>query len=67
MAFTQQDVDAIDRAIASGELTVRLGEKLITYRSMAELREARAIIKNELSQAAGGVTSTCSFAEFGRG
>ena len=37
MAWTQQQLDAIEGAIASGELTVRFGDRTVTYRSMDEL------------------------------
>jgi roadblock/LC7 domain-containing protein len=42
MAWTQTDLDAIDAAIASGELTVSVNGRLVTYRSIAELLRARA-------------------------
>jgi len=41
MAFTSSDLDAVDRAIASGELTVRSNDRMVTYRSMDELTAAR--------------------------
>lgn len=44
MAFTQEQLDAIDAAIAGGTLRVKHGEKEITYRSMDELLKARAAI-----------------------
>ena len=39
---TQQAVAAIDKAIASGNLRVRFGDRDITARSYAELRQIRA-------------------------
>ncbi len=53
MAFTQTDLDAVDRAIASGELTVRTGDRMVTYRSMAELKEARSTIVSALAVQSG--------------
>lgn len=45
MAFTAQDLEAIDRAIASGELTVRMDNgRMVTMRAMSELLQARATI-----------------------
>lgn len=42
MAFTSTDLDTLDRAIASGELSIRtLAGVMITYRSTAELFQAR--------------------------
>ncbi len=51
MAFTQSDLDAIERAIASGELTVRTDDRSITYRGMDELMKARDAIKSALAEA----------------
>lgn len=53
MAFTQQDLDAINAAIASGELTVSHNGRTVTYRSMADLLKARDLIVNELAAQAG--------------
>lgn len=45
MAWTQTDLDRIDAAIASGELTIQHSDgRRITYRSIQELKEARAMI-----------------------
>lgn len=53
MAFTQNDLNGIDAAIASGELTVRTADgKLVTLRTMAELLQARQAIAVALSTAA---------------
>ena len=54
MAFTDTDVTALETAIASGSLTVQHGDQSTTYRSMAELFEARDRIKRELAINAGG-------------
>lgn len=51
MAFTTADVDALDRAISSGELTVRTNDRLVTYRSIDELIVARDRISAELAAA----------------
>ena len=50
MAFTQSDLDAIDAAIASGELTVSHNGRTVTYRSMDDLFKARDRINNLLTQ-----------------
>lgn len=49
MAFTQADLDAIETALKSGELRVRLGDKEVQYRTLDDLIRARAIIASELS------------------
>lgn len=50
MAWTQTDLDRIEAAIASGELRVGFEGRNIEYRSIEELRKARAEIKAELAQ-----------------
>ncbi len=67
MPWTQQQLDAIETAIASGELTVRFGDRTVTYRSMAELLQARAVIKESLAAESGTVTDRFSFAQTSKG
>jgi len=57
MAFTTTQLDAVEAALASGELTVEFDGKRVTYRSMAELIAARDLIRGELI-AAGTLTET---------
>lgn len=50
MAFTPQDIAAIDAAIASGELTVRTADgRLVTLRSVTELLQARQVMLGEVA------------------
>ncbi len=49
MAWTQSDLDAVERAIASGERTVSYSDKTVTYRDMDELFKARDAIKQALA------------------
>lgn len=51
MAFTQTDLDAINAAVATGELTVEVNGRRVTYRSMADLERARGIIQADLGAA----------------
>lgn len=53
MAFTQTDLDTLDRAIASGELTVRVGDRLVTYQSFDDMSKRRALIASSIASAAG--------------
>jgi hypothetical protein len=48
MAFTSSDLDAINAAIATGELTVEYNGRRVTYRSMADLLQAKRVIEAEL-------------------
>jgi hypothetical protein len=51
MAFTSTDLDAVNAAIASGELTVKHNGREVTYRSMDDLLKARQTIQAELAAA----------------
>lgn len=51
MTFTVDDLNAVETAIASGELTVISEGRQVTYRSMLDLMRARDLIKLELQQA----------------
>lgn len=53
MAFTTADLEALERAIASGELTVNVNGESVTYRSMADLKAAYSFIEQKLDKAAG--------------
>jgi hypothetical protein len=67
VAWTQQQLDAIEAAIAGGELTVRFGDRTVTYRSMDELLQARSVIKESISASAGTSTDRFSFAQTSKG
>ena len=47
MALTK--TDAIDAALESGELAVQYQDKRVTYRSVEELKAARALIDGEMN------------------
>ena len=54
MAYTTADLDRLDRAIASGTLTVEIGGRKITYHGIADLLKARAHVAAEIAGAAPG-------------
>lgn len=55
MAFTTSDLDQLDQALASGELSVRFADgRQVVYRSVAELKAARRLIAAELATTQGG-------------
>ena len=56
MAFTSTDLDRIERAIATGELTVTVDGETVTYRSVSELIKARDMIRGAL-EASGQVAA----------
>lgn len=67
MAWTQAQLDAIESAIASGELTVRFGDRTVTYRSMEELLQARGVIKEALAAESGTTTDRFSYGQTSKG
>lgn len=52
MAFTQDDLTAIDRAIASSELEVELEGRRVKFDNFEGLRNRRAYIADQIAQAA---------------
>jgi hypothetical protein len=58
MAFTRQDLEAVERAIVMGESVVRFSDgsgnlRVVEYRSSSELQKVRDIILDELAQEIG--------------
>lgn len=53
MAFTQEDLEKVERAIARGERVVRYSDRTVEYRSVDELLVARDAIRTGMSQANG--------------
>ena len=49
MSFTSADLAAINTAIASGELTVSVQGRSVTYRSIDDLIKARSVIESGLA------------------
>jgi hypothetical protein len=51
MAWTQTDLDSIERAIASGTTRVRYKDREVQYNSLAELITIRNLIRDSLGSA----------------
>lgn len=49
MAYTQDDIDALREAIASGVRSIRHGEGSTEYQSLAEMRKQLAIMEQEVN------------------
>lgn len=52
--FTQTQIEELEAAIASGVLTVRHGDRQITYQSLAEMRTALDQMRSELAARGNG-------------
>jgi hypothetical protein len=48
MAFTLSQLNALEAALVSGQLSVNYDGKSVTYRSVSELLIARNVIRGEL-------------------
>jgi len=48
MPFTSADLDAIEAAVKTGELSVSYRDRSVTYRSFDELLCARDLVKKDL-------------------
>ena len=49
MPVSQSAIDALNAALAAGERVVRSGDKLVEYRSVAELIRARDDLVNQMA------------------
>ena len=56
MAVSQSDLDALETAIASGELRVTVDGRTVEYRSISDLIDAHAFLSRKF--AAASVSST---------
>lgn len=65
MAYTQKDIDAVERAIATGTLRVTINGKTVEYRSLDELLRVRDLMRRESGQ--GSTTSSRRLAVFRKG
>lgn len=48
-SYTASDLTAIEAAIKSGALSVKHGDKMVTYRSLAEMERVRDMIARSLA------------------
>lgn len=61
MALTQTDLDALDSAISTAELSVEIDGRKVTYRSTSELLQARAHVAGVINSASGARRSSYRF------
>ena len=53
MTYTTTQLEALKKALATGERRVSFGDKTVEYRSVEELREAIRTVEAELARSAG--------------
>ena len=66
MAFTLAQLDAIETAMASGELLVEYEGKKVQYRSMGDLVTARNLVRAELIASGQLVVPTTTHISYAR-
>ncbi|MGE0155179.1 MAG: phage head-tail joining protein [Reyranellaceae bacterium] len=66
MALSQSDLTRLETALAQGEMTVEYDGRRVTFRSVAELKDAIAYVKGELAAQTAGGNVTTSYASFAR-
>ncbi len=54
MAFTNEQIAALESAIASGILTVRYADRTVTYQSLKEMRSTLRQMRGEMAGRAPG-------------
>lgn len=53
MAFTQSQITALEKAIASGSTRVKMGEREITYRNLDEMQRILDVMRRDVSGGSG--------------
>jgi hypothetical protein len=64
MSFSAFDLTNIEAAIASGELIVEIGNRRVQYRSIEQLLQARALIKEALARTGSSASIRSTLATF---
>lgn len=67
MAFTQNDVDALDAAIKAGVRKVKYDNEEVEYHSLDEMLRLRATMRNEVAVASGKTRNKVLAPKFTRG
>lgn len=55
MAFTQAQIDALEKAIAEGTTRVKYQDREVTYRSLEEMLQILSMMKNSLDPTSGQI------------
>lgn len=67
MAFTANQLAALESAAASGRLTVQLGDRRIQYQSLSEMLRAIDMARRDVAAAAGLTGPARRYLEHSRG
>jgi hypothetical protein len=61
MSFSYKQLEALEVAIASGTLEVRIGDKVVKYQTTSELISARDLVRDQLECVSCTRSSVSSF------
>lgn len=67
MAFSQDDIAALERAIATGARRAKINGEEVEYRSLAEMRETLSMMRADLAGQVGTGGFVIGYANTGRG
>lgn len=67
MAFSAEQLAALETAAASGKLVVQLGDRRIQYQSLGDLLRAIEVAKRDVQAAAGSGLPRRHYMAFSRG
>lgn len=67
MAYTQQQLDILDAAIAQGALTVEYADKKVTYRSLDEMFRIRNLMASALNPSSSNKNTGRKYADYRSG
>jgi hypothetical protein len=67
MAYTSDQLAALEAAIAQGALVVQYADKRVEYRSLVEMQQIRRQMRTELGLDSGAASKGRRFAEFHKG
>ena len=60
-SITQTDITNLERALVSGELQVRIGDRWITYRSIEELKAQLEFARKEVAKQSDSKASVSAY------
>lgn len=67
MAFSAEQLAALETAAASGKLVVQLGDRRVQYQSLGDLLKAIEVAKRDVQAAAGAGGPVRRYVDFSRG
>lgn len=67
MAYTFDQLAALEAAIAQGALVVQYADKRVEYRTLAEMQQIRRQMRAELGLNSGNANKGRRYAEFNKG